>query len=239
MNEPKGWRWTDRLRLIGSDGDRQLLRSPAAQAQRYELAKQQLQAMPPPGDEVGAPPPPVRMNGVLATEEPYLTLFLGRDDDGYRAFRFTQCQLDLSAGKVLAPGIGTPAGVMLSYEHLTFLPSLGKVETMAIEERELRGEYVVSPSALLTWYPGGISDMEAGLHSGLSIGFSAVEPPVYERRSGTRFDPDRVKWRKIELAEVAVTDLPALSGAGRIGTVSRAAGDSAGGKDEEGTAREG
>ena len=240
MTERAPAAWRERQLLLRCDRPEDLDRWPTEERARREMLRrpaQALQAMPVEGGEIAAPPPPVRMSGIYATEEPYLKLFLGRDDDGYRALRFTLCRLDLGAGMVVAPGLGTPAGVMLTYEHLTFLPSLGKVETMAIEARQLRGEYVVSPAELALWYAGGVADMEAGLHSGLSIGFSALQEPVYERRAGTRYDPDRLRWRKIELVEVAVTDLPALASAGRTGTVREE--DTAGDGDKPPTEGEG
>ena len=165
-----------------------------------------------------------------------MTLMVGKSDNGYWELRFVRARLTLTPDMVTA-AVATPAGVPVSYEHMIggwfSLPALGRVRTMEIAAGRLAGQYDLSPSELALWYAGGVKDMEAGLHGGLSIGFSATEEPKYERKSGTRYDPDRLRWGRIQVFELAVTDLPALPGAGRTGMVEVEGEDETGRKDPE------
>ena len=230
-------RWWEPVRMAWAAHDQQVLRRPEHLKSHAEHAVAHRLQMVPPPEGMADPPALVRMSGVFATEQTYLTMMVGRSDEGYLQLRFTQARLTLAPGMVRA-GVDTPAGVPMSYEHLIggwfSLPALGRVLSMDLEGRRLVGEYALSPSELSLWYAGGVKDMEAGLHAGLSVGFSGLEPPKLERRSGTRWDPDRMRWGRIQVFEVAVTDLPALSNAGRTGSVEDAGEGEAGGKHDKG-----
>lgn len=240
---PKAWHWRDVERLafrplaggelITSESLRD--QAPSVRMQRAALGSRLAQG-PAPADPDArmAAPALVRMKGVFATNESYLKRYIGRNDDGYLQIRYARGKLDLGEGQVTAP-VDTPAGVPMSLEHLIGgfwgLPALGRVLTMETNGTRLVGEYEVSPSELAMWYAGGVDDMRAGLHTGLSIGFEGVDQPKLERKDGSRWDPDLLTWGRINVIELAVTDLPALSGAGMLGVVE---GDGEGGqKDEE------
>ena len=227
-------RWREPVRTAWTDHRRETLRSSDELRLQAEHAVSHRLQMPPPAPD-GPPDPPalVGMAGIFATQEEYMTLMVGKSDEGYWQLRFVKARLNLAPGMVMA-GIDTPAGVPMSYEHLIggwfSLPALGRVTSMEVAGGRLRGDYELSPSELATWYAGGVKDMEAGLHGGLSIGFTALEEPKYERKTGTRWDPDKLRWGKVEVFEVAVTDLPALRGAGRTGSVEGAGDDESAGK---------
>ena len=226
--------WRGRQRLLANEP------MPEREAQRQHLLRRgrgRLAALPPDGEMALADPPaPVRMRGVFATQSPYLKAYLGRDDNDRYQIRYVRGFLSLRPGMVTS-SVGQRTRPPVTFEHFLFLPALGVVDTMELTDGRLEGEYLVSPSELACYYAGGLSDMEAGLHRGLSIGFSARERPKMDRRDGSRFDPDVLRWGKIHVEELAILDLPALSDAGMVEVMgTEDSGDDAGnkgGKDDE------
>ena len=155
----------------------------------------------------------LRASGLLAATGEYMDTYWNETEDGDIEMRYFRGRLAIGPDTVFA-NLNTPAGVPVTYEHNLSVPSIGKVLSMQVEPGRLNGSIELSKRELSRWYAGGADDLGSGLHRGLSIGFKGIDPAKIEMRGGTYQDPDLLQWNRIEVEEVAVTDLPAIKAAG-------------------------
>ena len=162
-----------------------------------------------------------RFSVVYATEERFIYRY-GRwtEKKGFE-IRWMRARLDLSPGKVAA-AVDTLAGVPLAWSHdiggwaLFGSPAaaIGRVRSMGVRGGELVGEVLVSGRELEKHLAGGVSDLEAGMNAGISIGFQTLTDPKITRADGTRDKPDRLVYGQIRVIEASLTPVPQLKSAG-------------------------
>ena len=136
--------------------------------------------------------------------------------------RLGEMRLDMSPDKIgLRPGaaLGTPSGVQVLFSHDGERASIGRVTDMYLSEGELLGTVVLNEEMLKEHVPGGVEALDAGVNTGLSIGFKLLDnPPVkVTMGKGTREEPDQVVFGAIGIYEASLTPVPKIPTAGLLG----------------------
>ena len=154
-----------------------------------------------------------------ATEETFRAEYRSESHDGMAEYRMVEARLMLDVDHVeLAYELDSPAGLPVGWRHdLSYENPVGRVLTMGIEDRELRGRARLSLAEIGSFMPGGVEDMKKGMNAGLSISFTHLDPPEVEMREGTFADPDEMVYGRISVFEVSLTPLPRLRSAGIVG----------------------
>ena len=160
-------------------------------------------------------PKAVYMDSVLATDEPYLLRYYGRDEEGNWGARWLEARMGMDAARITAT-IDKPSGVPLGWQHdVGYLDSpapVGRVLSMEVKGGRLVGDVAVSPAELGKYLANSVEDID--LASGLSIGFFPTEPPSIELAGGTREDPDQMTYEAYRVFETSLVPIPALLSAG-------------------------
>lgn len=155
----------------------------------------------------------LQASGLLTESGEYMDAYWAETEDGGIEMRYMRGHLSIGPDTVFA-NLNTPAGIPVSYEHDFSVPTIGKVLSMQVGPGKLNGSIELSKRELSRWYAGGADDLVNGMHRGLSIGFKGIDPAKIKMRGGTYHDPDLFHWNRIEVEEVALTDIPAMKHAG-------------------------
>ena len=160
-------------------------------------------------------PKQVYRGSVLATDEPYLLRYYGRDQEGNWGSRWLEARMGMDSGRITAT-LDKPSGVPLGWQHdVGYLDSpapVGRVLSMEVQGGQLLGDVAVSPAELSKYLANSVEDID--LASGLSIGFFPTEQPDLEVRGGTREDPDQMVYESYRVFETSLVPIPALLSAG-------------------------
>ena len=153
---------------------------------------------------------------IFATEERFHDFYLAWDEDKGIHVRKWEARLDMSSDAIRGD-LSTPAGIQVLFGHNPDKQAVGRVIRMGFGGGLCRGVIELSEEDLKRHLAGGFDALEAGINSGLSLGFKFLDGiPTMEKREGTDEDPDIRKYPKMDARELSLTSLPRLPHAGIV-----------------------
>ena len=112
-------------------------------------------------------------------------------EDGYYKRRHALCRLTLSTSTVFAE-LATPAGVQMFFQHITWWGALGRVLSAEVKGGALLGDVAINNLDLMREAPGGLTGLDRGINTGLSLGFMPIGEPTLKARGRQRERPGPV-----------------------------------------------